>query len=376
MPALVWIARLVLVLLALYAVSLILPWALWVLQVLSPFLVALVLAYILDPIVTAVQRRLRLGRTGGIVLLALLTLAVVVGVLTVAVPILISQIVAMVEGISAAAPEVIARAQRFLTEDLGLELEPGTMAMLDQWGLSQSKLMAYAATFAGGAFGFVTHAVTGMIWLGATMALVFVIALYLLVDFDRVSPMIDRAIPPEHREHFWKLGGRVHRELSGFLRGQLTICLCVGILVTVGLLMVGPRQYALLIGVTAGAVNFIPYLGPAVGAAPAVLWALLTPDIAESGARAMQVVMTLSVFLVVQSIDGWFLSPFIVGRGARMHPVLVMLALIIGARGGLGGMIIAVPGMIIARALFLDLVWEPLTRRYEKSEAQASPGET
>ena len=164
---------------------------------------------------------------------------------------------------------------------------------------------------------------------------------------------------------------KMDKALGGFLRGQLTVCCLVALSATIGLSLVGMWQYALLVGVLAGAFNIIPYLGPVMGLTPALLWALIEPSHETWEERALRAGLGLIVFVVIQMMEGFIFQPKIVGKNSNLHPLLVMLALIIGAQFGLVGMIMAVPLASVGRVLFLELVWYP----YRKQNLEAAEAE-
>jgi predicted PurR-regulated permease PerM len=374
---LIWIARIVLFLLALHTLHLLLPALRGALSILSPFLVALVLAYLLDPVVGVVQRRLRLGRVGGLVVLILVLLAVLGLLLGIVLPLLITQLHAAVVGVRALIDEgKIQGLLKVVPPDLRQEVLEGAADVLERW--DEYLLMAIraggadAAAFAGDMIAGTVGLALAPFGLAVTASFVAVIAFYFLVGFDRIPPKIDSVLPAAHRERVWQVLGRIHENLSGFLRGQILVCLVMGAMITVGLLIVGPRKYAFLIGSLAGAANFIPYLGPVVGATPAVLWAVVTGAGGAAGDTVLQVAMILLVFALAQTIDGIFVSPRIIGSKAAMHPLLVMLALLAGARGGIAGMIVAVPVMIILKAVFVEMVWNPMLAKRAREKAAAT----
>ena len=124
----------------------------------------------------------------------------------------------------------------------------------------------------------------------------------------------------------------------GVTRGQLLVCLVVGILAYVGYMLIG-LPYALLLASIVGLMNVIPYLGPFIGAAPAVLVGL-----SESWKLALFVV---AVNVVVQILESNVVSPQIVGRTLKLHPLVIILALLIGGQlGGILGLILAVPSSL------------------------------
>ncbi|MCX7014057.1 MAG: AI-2E family transporter, partial [Candidatus Sumerlaeota bacterium] len=152
---------------------------------------------------------------------------------------------------------------------------------------------------------------------------------------------------------------------GGYLRGQILDCVAVGVLSTILMMLVGPRKWALLIGFGAGAVNFIPYLGPATGAVPAVLWALFT----FSGWQAVwRALMIVGAFAIVQTVDGVVFQPRIVGRHSQLHPLAVIFAFLVGARFGFGGMIVAIPVAAVVRVLLKEMWWDALADRYRRRQ--------
>jgi predicted PurR-regulated permease PerM len=197
--------------------------------------------------------------------------------------------------------------------------------------------------------------ITGFV---AMLMFAMVASFYYLLDFDKIPGIVRLVIPVRKEHRVMDVLTKVDRAVGGFLRGQIIDCALVGLLTTLGLFLVGLKEYAILIGVVAGAANFIPYLGPAIGATPALLWALLSPDHATWGARGTSVLMVVVVFAIIQAVDGLFLQPRIVGKNSNLHPLLVMLALATGAQFGLAGMVLAVPLACIARVLFLELWWK------------------
>jgi len=124
--------------------------------------------------------------------------------------------------------------------------------------------------------------------------------------------------------------------ISKFIRGQLLDGLIVGLLSSVGLIIIG-MDFAFLIGFTAGMANIIPYIGPVVGCIPAIIVGLLSPN-------PIIALWAVVVFIVVQQIDGMIISPKIVGDSTGLHPVFVIMAIAIGGSlGGILGMFLSVP---------------------------------
>ncbi|HET6498347.1 MAG TPA: AI-2E family transporter, partial [Coriobacteriia bacterium] len=150
---------------------------------------------------------------------------------------------------------------------------------------------------------------------------------------------------PARRDETFKLVGEVTRVLEGFIRGQSLIGLIIGVLTAAGLAALGV-PHALLIGIIAGVMNLIPYLGPFVGGAiAAISAAFVSPQL---------VLWSVLLVFAIQQIESAFLQPKIMSGQVHLHPVLVILSLLIGATiGGLVGMLFAVPVAAVAKVIFV-----------------------
>jgi predicted PurR-regulated permease PerM len=122
------------------------------------------------------------------------------------------------------------------------------------------------------------------------------------------------------------------------------------------------RSYCILIGAAAAIGGFIPYLGSIIGVTPGILIVLFTGEVSW-GTKILGMASVLGVFALINAVEGFVLQPKIVGKGAGLHPLIVMLALIAGAQFGIGAMIIAVPVACIIRVLVRELYWLPIEQR-------------
>lgn len=168
----------------------------------------------------------------------------------------------------------------------------------------------------------------------------FIIAFYFLIDAEYFKDLWQRFVAlffkSRHYDRFSGYMDDVNAVVSSFIRGQLLDALIVGILSSIALYAIG-LDFAVFVGMTSGLFNIIPYFGPLIGSVLAVIVALL-------GGSIKQAVLAIIVLIIVQQIDGNFLSPKIVGNSVGLHPVFVMMALIIGGSlMGIWGMLIAVP---------------------------------
>jgi predicted PurR-regulated permease PerM len=173
-----------------------------------------------------------------------------------------------------------------------------------------------------------------------------IMAFYLLVDLPRLQRGALAMIPPASRNDMRDLGERIGKTVGAFFRGQLLVALFVGIASSIGLYLVH-LPFWLLVGIVAGVFNLVPLIGPFIGGGLAVVIALLS-------GKPVTALLAAVVLVVVQQIDNHLISPNVMGRTVRLHPVVVMLGLLLGATvGGLFGMLVVVPLVGVAKIVFL-----------------------
>ena len=169
-----------------------------------------------------------------------------------------------------------------------------------------------------------------------------IFAFYLLVDLPSIKRNTEALIPEAARPEVMLIGRQVNAAVGGFFRGQLVVALIVGIMSSIALAIVDV-PFWLLLGMVAGLFNIIPLVGPYIGGVPALLVALTTRE----PITGLWVVVAM---VVVQQIDNHFISPVVMHRVVKLHPVLVMLALLLGGTlGGFFGLLVAVPATAILK---------------------------
>ena len=193
---------------------------------------------------------------------------------------------------------------------------------------------------------FAALVIKGLAW----FILTFMVAAYLLIDADRVMAFLRSLVPAQHRHTLDDLLREVDRGLSGVIRGQLIICVVNALLSTVGLLLFHVK-YAILLGLLAGALSFIPVFGSILSSVPIVAVAL------TSGPQGFSLSTGLGMLgwiVGIHLLEANLLNPKIIGSAAKMHPVVVVFALMVGEEtGGLIGALLAVPIASIVQAIFL-----------------------
>ncbi|MEO6955012.1 MAG: AI-2E family transporter [Polyangia bacterium] len=190
----------------------------------------------------------------------------------------------------------------------------------------------------------------GVVRAFAWFVLTFMVAAYLLIDAERVLAFFRSLVTVNRRAEFDELVTEIDRGLSGVVRGQLLICAVNGLLTTVGLVLFRVK-YALLLGIVAALMSFIPVFGSILSSVPIVAIALAS---GQEGVSMSTGVGVLLWIVGIHFLEANLFNPRIIGSAAKMHPVIVVFALLVGEEtGGIIGALIAVPTASIVQAVFL-----------------------
>ncbi|GGO87594.1 AI-2E family transporter [Marinobacterium nitratireducens] len=313
--------------------------------ILSPFLIAGLLAYLFDPLVDRLEER-RMSRTGGVVLVfVLLTTLMVVSVLLL-LPQLGRQVQVMIDRVPVVIElfeqRLLPQVEAFLGVDTSA-LDFGSLKtlMLGNWQ-ETGNLMAKLA-------GGITKSGLAVAAWAANMVLIPVVMFYLLRDWDIVMARI-RVLLPLYLEPRVSLWARECDEVLGaFIKGQLLVMLALGAIYAIGLWLVG-LDIALLIGMLAGLASIVPYLGFIVGIVAASVAAFIQfqdPTI---------LVWVAVVFGIGQALEGMVLTPLLVGDRIGLHPVAVIFAIMAGGQlFGFVGVLLALPVAAVIMVLLRHL---------------------
>jgi predicted PurR-regulated permease PerM len=311
--------------------------------VLAPFLAGALIAYLGSPLVDWLQLR-RLSRTGAVVLVfSLFTLAMLVLVLFLA-PLLAKQVeAALVVQLPRALEWLQGTALPYLGGLAGLQTE--TLFDIEQLKATLSAHWREAGGVAARVLESVTRSGLALFGWLANLVLIPVVAFYLLRDWHVLVARIDQMLPRDPAPVIRRLARESDTVLGAFMRGQLLVMLALGLFYTLGLWLVG-LELALLIGMLAGLVSFVPYLGFTVG----VLAALLAGWFQFQ--EFMPLLWVVLVFGLGQLLESLWLTPRLVGGSIGLHPVAVIFAIMAGGQlFGFVGVLLALPVASVAMVL-------------------------
>ncbi|QGQ47364.1 AI-2E family transporter [Metabacillus sediminilitoris] len=186
------------------------------------------------------------------------------------------------------------------------------------------------------------------------IAIIPFLVFYMLKDYDQLKKAAWYLTPRKWRNDAVQFIKELDHSLGNYIRGQLFVCIIIGSLASLSL-WIFKVKYPLILGLLIGATNIIPYFGPLIGAVPALIIA------ATMSTKTVMIVIVL--ILSLQFIEGNILGPLVVGKSLHMHPIVIMLALLAGGEiGGVIGLMIAVPIVVILRVMIIHFV--QLKRRH------------
>lgn len=295
--------------------------------ILFPFFMAGVIAYLVNPLIEKLLER-GFSRIGAIVLLfsMLLTISLIFGVF--GLPKIVDELNSLGETLPEYVTSLQSRLDDFYYDIQRIKLPAIVKQMADQaLAKAEQTGLDVVNRLTDLIFNIFSHLVS--------LVMAPIIAYYLLKDKEILTKSIQKWVPQKYQMETFRLWKEINQVVSGFMRGQFLVAIFIAILSTIGLIIL-KIDFAIVLGIIAGAFNVIPYLGPILGGIPAVLLALI-----KSPIKAVGVII---VFAIIQQIDGGFISPRIMGENVGLHPITVIFAVLAGGQlGGIVGMILAVP---------------------------------
>ena len=314
--------------------------------ILTPVLLAFLLAYAFNPLVERLARW-HLPRSLGTVLCLFILLVLAVGLIMLIVPALQNEIASLMKRMPGYLDEIRQHAVPWIQNNLQIEVP----ASFDE-ALSSIKqqLGGQMTSLAGPAGAILSTMLSGTLGLLSSLLYIIVIPLftfYFLRDFAKIETWVKELIPPSRREYTLRLAREIDAVLAGFIRGQLTVCVVLAAVYSTMLLIIGVPA-ALIIGIVAGLFNMVPYLGIVTGLSLSWLFLLL------EGYPWTSFLTVLIGFSVVPILDSLFLTPNVLGKKLGLAPVVVILALLaFGGLFGFLGVLLAIPATAVGKVLLV-----------------------
>ncbi|MDC0206757.1 AI-2E family transporter [Nitrospinae bacterium] len=319
-------------------------------RVAAPFFIAFALAYLMDPLVDKMVRK-GVSRTGSVLFLMGTFFLLLVVACILFVPILSTQTENLMQNI----PIYIGIFQDWIRPllDMVKGLDPEKVEEILNEVLSRfGELPMKALQFSGKLLWGSISNLFNIILMIANLVIIPVVMFYLLRDFDSINKRLLALIPPRLQEKTRELVLEIDKVLSSFVRGQLVVVALMGLMYAFGLFLCDTPM-SLSLGLMAGLVNLVPYLGLVLGFVPAAILTFMHTQ------EWLAVLGVAGVFAFVQGIEGMIITPRIVGENIGLHPVAVIFAVLLGGElFGLVGMLLGVPIVAILNVLFSRSIFQ------------------
>ncbi|ADO58950.1 MULTISPECIES: AI-2E family transporter [Paenibacillus] len=311
--------------------------------IILPVILSGVLYYLLNPLVDVLERN-KVKRVYSIVVLFLLIIGIIAIVITSVVPVIRDQIQGLIQNVPAYTEQVKQQFERLIGSNFvnqfqnTIQIDPSELA-----SKASEKLSGFinnAWTGVGSFLGVITETVLAI-------ATVPFILFYLLKDGHKLPQWILKMLPPMFRKETDRIMTEMNHQVSSYIRGQIIVSFCIGVLLYIGYLIIG-LDYSLTLAVIASFTSVVPYLGPVIAITPALIVAIVTSPI--------MLLKMVIVWTVVQLIEGKFISPQIMGKSLRVHPItIIFVILTAGNLFGVVGIVLAVPGYAVLKVIVTHL---------------------
>lgn len=289
-------------------------------DVLILLFVAVILAAAISPWIDALQRK-KIPRSLGLILTYFILFSVLTITIGLLVPVVAKQIVQLADNFPSYYQKV---ASFFAPWKESLVPIGNIQEILESWGLGLGKMAGNIFSTAIGVFG-------GLISFLAILVLIF----YMTVKEHGMEKFLEQILPKQYHGRVISLVYQIQKKMGLWLRGQFILCLIIGVLSYIGLLILGV-EYSLVLALVAGIAGVIPFIGPIIGAIPAVLIAFV-----QSPIKALFVII---LYVIIQQLENQIIVPRVMKKAVGLNPVIIIIALLIGVRlAGILGALIAVP---------------------------------
>ncbi|MCG7340675.1 AI-2E family transporter [Staphylococcus auricularis] len=319
----------------------------------APIIVSLILYYLLNPIVNLMERY-NIPRLWGIIILFVM----IVGLITLAVTLLIPVISEQFRSLANNFPRYIDKINDFIDkisrysvvsnfytqiqdnlESLAQKIPSAVSNMSDGFG---SKIKDFAET---------------LVNIGVVIATTPFVLFFMLKDGHKFKDFSTRLLPPKFRKDYHDLLAKMSLQVGSYIQGQMIVSLCIGILLCIGYTIIG-LDYSIILACIAAVTSVVPYIGPTIAISPAIIIALITSP--------FMLLKLIFVWTAVQFIEGHFISPNIMGKTLKIHPLtIIFILLCAGNLLGIVGVILGIPGYAILKVL-VSHFYLLFKRRYNK----------
>ncbi|MBD2848003.1 AI-2E family transporter [Paenibacillus sp. IB182496] len=341
------------------------PFVVLVKTVLLPLILAGIAYYLLNPLVNWLERK-KIKRLYSIFVIFLLIAGLLTILLFTVIPLIDKQIRDLIDNLPTYGEQI--------QEEFNLFMSSGLMSQAQNWLSIEpsdltSDITSRATAFLDDAWSSLGSFVGALKEVVLAIITLPFILYYLLKDGKRMPRYIASGLPTRMRSHSLRIMREINTQISGYIRGQIIVSCCIGLLLYIGYLIIG-LKYSLVLALIAACTAIIPYLGPAIAITPALIVAMVTSPI--------MLIKMIVIWTIVQLIEGKFISPQIMGKTLQVHPITIIFVIITaGNLFGVLGIILAVPGYAVLKVIVTNLfIWVRRKSSLYEDRAKIRPSAT
>lgn len=321
--------------------------------IVAPIIVSIILYYLFNPLVNLMERY-NISRLWGVIILFL----VIIGVIALAINLLIPVIGAQFKSFGNNFPYYVDKVNKFIDSVTKYSLISNFYGQIqDQLDSLAKKLPSMVSDYFNGFGSKVKNFAEALVNVGVVIATTPFVLFFMLKDGHRFKEFSTNLMPSKFRKDFHDLLDKMSLQVGSYIQGQIIVSFCIGILLFIGYSIIG-LDYSLILASIAAVTSVVPYIGPTIAISPAIIIALITSPI--------MLLKLVVVWTAVQFIEGHFISPNIMGKTLKIHPLTIIFILLsAGNLLGVVGVILGIPAYAILKVLVSHL-FTMYKRRYNK----------
>ena len=319
-------------------------------EIIPPFIISLILAYLLSPIVNRIEKRWRLPRLIAILISYLILILIATILLLLLIPPLVDQF----DNLNLDLLNLLNQVEAFIGQKFYvLNYTIDGSAFIEQ---TISSFQQLVEPFVGQTIGFAVEIITSVVWL----IFIFIISFYLILESDSIRRWLEKLPPPDYRQDYLRLREEINQIWNSFFRGQIMLAIVVATMLTIAGFILG-LPFAFAMGIFAGLMEFLPSLGHAIWLFFASILAFFIGSTWIPIPNWIFMLLVIGLHLIFEQLDLNYLIPRIIGRRVQLRPLVVILGIAAGAiLAGVIGILLAAPTIasarIIGRYIYANLV--------------------
>lgn len=321
--------------------------------IVAPIIVSVILYYLLNPLVNLMERY-NISRLWGVIILFLL----IVGVITLVINLLIPVIGSQFRSFGNNFPLYVDKVNQFIDSVTKYSLISNFYSQIqEQLDALANKLPSMVSDYFNGFGSKVKNFAEAIVNVGVVIATTPFVLFFMLKDGHRFKEFSTKLMPPKFRKDYHDLLDKMSVQVGSYIQGQIIVSFCIGILLFIGYSIIG-LDYSLILASIAAVTSVVPYIGPTIAISPAIIIALITSPI--------MLLKLIVVWTAVQFIEGHLISPNVMGKTLKIHPLTIIFILLsAGNLLGIVGVILGIPAYAILKVLVSHL-YSMFKRRYNK----------